>query len=778
MRGRLLSGRYELGELLGAGGMGEVWRARDRELGREVAVKLLLAPGGDGERREQLARFRREARAVASLDSPHIVAVHDHGTDGDSPYLVMALVDGRTLHDVLADSGRATVADALGWAIDVCRGLEVAHAAGIVHRDIKPANIMVTGEGVAKVVDFGIAKYTEARSSDPQLTQTGQAPFGSVLYMAPERFQQRNGDGRTDLYALGCVLYELLVGRPPFVGHAAGIMYNHLNDEPLRPSRARAELGPDMDRLILSLMAKAPDDRPSDAHAARVELERVRARASAGVEADGGREPEAEPETEVVAETKAEAAAADVPAPVAASGPGPGSEPEDARPAARPAVRPAVRPHFVAKVPAPPPPGPVPHSRRRNTLVGAAVALVVLGVPTGLLVSSSSGGSAPVGGSGPSATVVDEVDEYVVGVAYEGSSDEQYPRERVAIVEAAFKDAERASGEKLPVRVVPVKDDQRTPASELLAEYPGLIALIGDTDSVVGVETDLDRRMAAIDTCKSSSGPDFAFGMMPTAFDKGAQEGRYLTGAYGVKKVIIGSDYHWDNPNLEDDPNYRTLGHGLREAGVDAVESVGYPEEMDDEDVARDVAKQRPDAVTLPNARQREGWVDALKKSGQLMVVQEKFRASCETEADHEYTDKEDELVPSGVLRFRSFRDERQPKADCELFPKACASPAPLRKMFEARGGTELYDGALVLAAGIGQVVDDGDMPELDAPGADPEPARAALREAVGGVDVEGLLGRYRFKDHQVLSGSRPVWVDVREKGKWKQLGTVRSLTG
>lgn len=276
MRGRLLSGRYELVELLGAGGMGEVWRARDRELGREVAVKLLGAPGEEGERKEQLARFRREARAVASLDSPHIVAVHDHGTDGDSPYLVMALLDGRTLHDVLAESGRVSLADALGWAVDVCRGLEVAHAAGIVHRDIKPANIMVTGEGVAKVVDFGIAKYTEERSSDPQLTRTGQAPFGSVLYMAPERFQQRNGDGRTDLYALGCVLYELLVGRPPFVGHAAGIMYNHLNDEPLRPSRARAELGPEVDRLILSLMAKDPDDRPSDAHAARVELERLR----------------------------------------------------------------------------------------------------------------------------------------------------------------------------------------------------------------------------------------------------------------------------------------------------------------------------------------------------------------------------------------------------------------------------------------------------------------------------------------------------------------------
>ncbi|MFD5894940.1 protein kinase [Streptomyces sp. NPDC060366] len=760
MRGRLLSGRYELGELLGAGGMGEVWRARDRELGREVAVKLLLAPGGDGERREQLARFRREARAVASLDSPHIVAVHDHGTDGDSPYLVMALVDGRTLHDVLAESGRVTVADALGWTIDVCRGLEVAHAAGIVHRDIKPANIMVTGEGVAKVVDFGIAKYTEARSSDPQLTQTGQAPFGSVLYMAPERFQQRNGDGRTDLYALGCVLYELLVGRPPFVGHAAGIMYNHLNDEPLRPSRARAELGPDMDRLILSLMAKDPDDRPSGARAAREALELVRSSVVGSRDESGG-------EVEAVAEAVGAVAAA--------------PEPEDERPPApvAPVPAPAPRPHFVAKVSAPPPPPAAARRRPRNALVGAAVALVVLGIPTGFAISSSSsssssssGGSLPV--EGPSAAVADQ---YVVGVPYDWSLDEQHGEERVAIVEAAFKDAARASGEKLPVRVVPVKDDQETPATELLKKYPGMIALVGDVSSVDGVETDFDQGMAAVDTCKGGSGPDFAFGMMPSKFDMGAQEGRYLTGAYGVKKVIVGSDFNWDDDMAEDDPNYRTLGHGLREAGIDAVESVDYPEDMDEEDVARDVGEQRPDTVTLPNARQREGWVDALEKSGQLMVVQEDYEASCDTDDDHEYTDKEDKLVPDGTLRFRSFHDERQPKADCELFPKLCTSPAALRKMFEVRGGVELYDGALVLAAGIGKVMDDGALPEPDGTtDTDPGLARASLRKAVDGVDVKGLLGRYRFKDHQALS--RPVWIDVREKGEWKQLGTVGSLTG
>ncbi|WP_329385388.1 serine/threonine-protein kinase [Streptomyces sp. NBC_01716] len=758
MRGRLLSGRYELGELLGAGGMGEVWRARDRELGREVAVKLLLAPGGEGERKEQLARFRREARAVASLDSPHIVAVHDHGTDGDSPYLVMALVDGRTLHDVLAENGRVSVADALGWAVDVCRGLEVAHAAGIVHRDIKPANIMVTGEGVAKVVDFGIAKYTEERSSDPRLTRTGEAPFGSVLYMAPERFQQRNGDGRTDLYALGCVLYELLVGRPPFVGHAAGIMYNHLNDEPLRPSRARAELGPDVDRLILSLMAKDPDDRPSDARAARVELERV---LRGGGKAEG-------------------AAAVVVPEPVPAVVRPPEPEPDDVHPPEPEPedMRPSPRPHVVAKVPSPLPPPPPPRRGRRNALVGAAVALVVLGIPTAVVLSSSAtssssspSGRAPVGG--PSAAMADE---YVVGVAYDWSIDESYGEERAAIVEAAFKDAERTTHKRLPVRVVPVKDDQQTPATELLDKYPGMIALIGDTSSVDGVETDFDQDMAAIDTCKGGSGPDFAFGMMPSEFEVGEQEGRYLRGAYDADKLIVGSDYHWDDKLAEEDPNHLKLGHGLREAGVDAVESAAYPEEMNEADVARDVQDSRPDTVTLPNSRQRDGWVDAVKKSGQLMVVQDNYEASCDSEDDHEYTDARDKLVPDGTLRFRSFHDERQPKADCELFPRVCAAPAAQRKMFEARGGVELYDGTLVLAAGIRQVMDDGALPERGGEDEDPGSARIALRKAMDAVDVKGLLGRYRFKDHQALD--RPVWIDVREKGTWKQLGTVGSLTG
>ncbi|NGN70085.1 serine/threonine protein kinase, partial [Streptomyces sp. A7024] len=274
LSGVLVDGRYELLELLGAGGMGEVWRARDTRLGREVAVKVFAPPAGtdEADRAEMLARFDREARAVAALESPHVVALHDHGTAeiGDREgvaYLVMALVRGRTLERVLKDDGRVPYEKALSWAEQICRALATAHAAGVVHRDIKPANVMVADDDSVKVLDFGIARFLEG-SLDQRLTRTGALPFGSVLYMAPERFRDDAGGARTDLYAVGCVLYELLVGRPPYVGTSAQVMYNHLNDTPLRPSRAVNGLPAAVDRLVLALMARDPEDRPADADAA------------------------------------------------------------------------------------------------------------------------------------------------------------------------------------------------------------------------------------------------------------------------------------------------------------------------------------------------------------------------------------------------------------------------------------------------------------------------------------------------------------------------------
>ncbi|MET9858634.1 serine/threonine-protein kinase [Streptomyces smyrnaeus] len=342
MRGRRLHDRYRLLELLGTGGMGEVWRADDLRLGREVAVKVFMPQRGvtyGTDRDELLARFHREARSAAALDCPHIVTVHDHGTDNGTPFLVMALVHGTSLHEVLRDTGRVPLADALRWTADVCRALEAAHTAGVVHRDIKPANIMVEGaegDSRAKVVDFGIAKFVEGRSTDPRLTTTGRMPFGSVLYMAPEQFRQEGVDGRTDLYALGCVLYELLVGRPPYTGSAAGVMFNHLHDVPLRPSRARPELPACLDRLVLGLMARDPADRPADAARA---LERIRDVAQT-VREDGS----------------AGAAPGQGAAPAREGGPGP--HVEDRRPASsglRTPYRPPQVPALRRGVPAPTP---------------------------------------------------------------------------------------------------------------------------------------------------------------------------------------------------------------------------------------------------------------------------------------------------------------------------------------------------------------------------------------------------------------------------------------
>ncbi|MFD6420122.1 protein kinase, partial [Streptomyces sp. NPDC060194] len=283
MRERVLNGRYRLGDLLGSGGMGEVWRARDEDLHRTVAVKLFDPPPdlAEDDRSDLLARFRQEARAVAALSSPYVVTVHDHGLDeGGLPYLVMELVDGRSIQQLLREHGPQPLDRVLGWAEQICRALETAHAAGLVHRDIKPGNVMVAvgpdGADRVKVLDFGIAKFLEGAEAASRLTRTGQMPMGSFHYMAPEQFRMEEGDGRTDLYALGCVLYELLVGRQPFTGPAAGVMYHHLHDTPLLPSRARSQLTPALDRLILSLMAKNPADRPRDAAAALTEVQALR----------------------------------------------------------------------------------------------------------------------------------------------------------------------------------------------------------------------------------------------------------------------------------------------------------------------------------------------------------------------------------------------------------------------------------------------------------------------------------------------------------------------
>jgi ABC-type branched-subunit amino acid transport system substrate-binding protein len=537
----VLSGRYELVDKLGAGGMGEVWRARDRDLGREVALKLFSPPRDvqGEERAELLGRFRREARAAAALDSPHIATIHDHGAHDGTPYLVMELIEGRSLERVLLDEGRVPVRQALDWAAQICRGLGTAHAAGVVHRDIKPANIIVRPDGTAVVLDFGIAKFQEAVEAESKLTRTGHMPLGSVLYMAPERFRMEPGDGREDLYALGCVLYELLIGRPPYTGPAAGVMYNHLNDVPLRPSRARTELSLHVDQLILDLMAKRAADRPTDAAEAEARLVALRAGVEApeeleepedpedpedpaepeqpeprepgeigdsrrAVGAEGGAEPEAASDTESGTETGTEGkaraegqaaaeasgvrsgGAAGRPArePEPAAGPGRGSGPGPV-----PTPRPTATPDLKSS----------PASPRKpvRTVVGIGLGVLMLaGVGVAMGVDDSKADKAEAEPLSPTAPprasfdtdppAPDPEDESTPDSDGAGTPTVVYTspsatgEDSAAPVRKAFEEARKSLKLKADVEVVAVDSDTMN-VQDIAKRYPGVLAVIGTT---------------------------------------------------------------------------------------------------------------------------------------------------------------------------------------------------------------------------------------------------------------------------------------------------------
>ncbi|MFF3677403.1 PQQ-binding-like beta-propeller repeat protein [Streptomyces sp. NPDC002120] len=256
MAQRVIAGRYELERLLGRGGMGEVWAARDSVMQRGVAVKLLQDHLGTTEDEEL---FFREARVAGALSHPGIVTVHDVGRDGDGTlYLVMENVPGRNLGVVLQD-GLPPVADALAWTAQTADALQAAHTVRIVHRDLKPANLMLTPAGRVKILDFGIARYVST------LTVASRV-VGTVAYMPPERLLGKVGDARGDLYALGCVLYELLTGRMPFSGlDTPALMYAHVHTPPAPPSSHRPGLPPLFDALLAELLAKEPNDRPVSA---------------------------------------------------------------------------------------------------------------------------------------------------------------------------------------------------------------------------------------------------------------------------------------------------------------------------------------------------------------------------------------------------------------------------------------------------------------------------------------------------------------------------------
>ncbi|WP_204962423.1 Stk1 family PASTA domain-containing Ser/Thr kinase [Microbacterium dextranolyticum] len=277
---RILSDRYEVGDLIGRGGMASVYRGRDVTLGREVAIKIL--------KRELAAdntfrtRFRLEAQAASRMSHPTIVRVYDAGEDTRTepdgsvravPYIVMELVSGRLLKDIVED-GPVPIADAIRYTDGILEALEYSHRAGVVHRDIKPGNVMVTASGQVKVMDFGIARAVSDSSSTVAETTS---IIGTAAYFSPEQAKGEPVDSRADVYSAGVVLYELLTGRPPFRGDSpVAVAYQHVSETPMPPSELVDAVPRSLDAVVLRALAKDPFQRFQDAASFRAALEATR----------------------------------------------------------------------------------------------------------------------------------------------------------------------------------------------------------------------------------------------------------------------------------------------------------------------------------------------------------------------------------------------------------------------------------------------------------------------------------------------------------------------
>jgi serine/threonine-protein kinase len=266
-----LGGRYRVERELGRGGMAKVFLGTDTVLGRTVAVKVLAPQFADDDGFVQ--RFRREAQAAASIGHPHIVSVFDTGSDDGVHYIVMEYVEGRTLAEFLAGGGRILPDRAIDIAMDVCQALEAAHAQGVIHRDIKPGNIMLNPRGEVKVTDFGIARVTTTADT---VAQTA-AILGTASYLSPEQAQGQPVDARSDLYSLGCVVYEMVTGRPPFLGDSpVAVASKQVLEQPVPPSKLNSDVTPDLDAVILRALAKNPANRYQSAEEMRADLERAK----------------------------------------------------------------------------------------------------------------------------------------------------------------------------------------------------------------------------------------------------------------------------------------------------------------------------------------------------------------------------------------------------------------------------------------------------------------------------------------------------------------------
>ncbi|MFJ9590707.1 protein kinase domain-containing protein [Streptomyces acidicola] len=286
MRGALIAGKYELVERLGRGGMGEVWAARDMDLRRDVAVKFL--PHDVDASPELLHRFEREAVAAAQINHPNVVTLHERGVYDGLQFLVMERVDGTSLTERMRGGTPMQLAEALGIVQGICAALVAAHRAKVVHYDIKPSNVMLIADGRVKVVDFGIAGFTHTRTAFSVAPSSALSPAGTLEYGAPEQFLDSRGDERSDLYALGSVLFALLAGQPPFTGANGYIVLRRKIDEDAPPL---ADLRPDVPapvgQLIAELLQRNPGQRPQTAEVVHARLARMQS-----VAAESGQEPD------------------------------------------------------------------------------------------------------------------------------------------------------------------------------------------------------------------------------------------------------------------------------------------------------------------------------------------------------------------------------------------------------------------------------------------------------------------------------------------------------
>ena len=333
---KVLAGRYEIREMIGRGGMAEVHLGYDRRLSRIIAIKLLRSDiAGDPTFQ---ARFRREAQSAAALNHPSIVSVYDSGEEQlpnpngairSVPYIVMEYVEGHTVREFLGEGEAVPIPEAVEIVTGVLDALEYSHRAGIIHRDIKPGNIMLTSTGAVKVMDFGIARAVE--DSAATVTQT-HAVVGTAQYLSPEQARGEVVDARSDLYSTGCLLYELLTGKPPFTGDSAvAIAYQHVREIPRPPSSVAADVPESLDRVVLKALAKNRDDRYQDASHMRADL----LAAARGLS---------------VSAPSAESWSAPAPAPAMAAGsPSPAPAPAPPAPPAPPMTRPAHTPSAAAE---------------------------------------------------------------------------------------------------------------------------------------------------------------------------------------------------------------------------------------------------------------------------------------------------------------------------------------------------------------------------------------------------------------------------------------------